>query len=574
MKRKTILLIGALTFAMLTASGCSNATGTKTAVSSGKENAENEDTENKISEDENKDNESTEADPAETASADSESKKELFTDRDMDISYDKDSCTLITLDDKKTSCDSDAVKISGTTVTITQEGDYILSGKLSDGMVIVDIDKSKKIHLILDGASVSSSSCAALYIKQADKVFLTTAKDSKNTLENAGDYQAIDDNNIDAAIFSKEDLTLNGAGSLTVKAEVGHGIVSKDDLKITSGEYDITASKHGLSGKDSVAIADGNFQITVGKDGIHSKKSLDIVGGDYQINCDDDGMHADEDLRITNGNINIPKCYEGIEGLTITISGGDISLVSSDDGLNAAGGADSSGFGKQKDEFAALDGAFINISGGKLQMKVAGDGLDSNGDLTVSGGEIYISGPENSGNGSLDYNGEGKISGGTVVAAGAMGMAQNFGSASTQGSMLAKTESGKAGDKISLSDSKGKELLSWKTEASYSCVLISSSAIKKDETYTLETGSNKQEITMSDLIYGEGEMGDGHGGGFGGRGFGGGRGGKRPDGEMPRGSARPDREMPRGSARPEMPNREKSGNQNEKADSSINTSTN
>lgn len=554
MKRRTVLLIFTLAFAILTASGCSNTAKTKKANSSGNENTENKNTE-------------PNSESSETDSAASVFEKELFTDRDMDISYDKDSCTRITLDDKKTSCDSDAVKISNTTVTISKEGDYILSGTLSDGMIIVDIDKSKKVHLILDGASVSSSSCAALYIKQADKVFLTTAKNSKNTFESVGDYQAIDDNNIDAAIFSKDDLTLNGAGSLTVKAEVGHGIVSKDTLAITSGEYDITASSHGLSGKDSVNIADGNFKITVGKDGIHSKKSLNIIGGDYQINSDDDGIHADEDVRITNGNINIPKCYEGIEGLTITISGGDISLVSSDDGLNAAGGADRSGFGAQKDEFAASDDIFINISGGTIHMKTSGDGLDSNGNLTISGGEIYISGPESNGNGSLDYNGEGKISGGTVVAAGAMGMAQNFGSTSTQGSMLVKTENGKAGDKISLTDSKGKELLSWQTEAQYSCVLISNPALTKGATYTLKTGDNKQEITLSELIYGEGEMGGGN------RGFGG-RGGKRPDGEMPNSSARPKDEMPRGSARPEMPNREKSRKQSEETNSNINTSTN
>lgn len=537
MRRKTVFLIFTLTFAMLTTGGCSNPTKTKKNNSSKNESRES-----------NSDH--SEADPATSASA-----EDLFTDRDMDISYDKNACTLITLDDKNTSCDSDAVKISKTTVTITKEGNYILSGTLSDGMVIVDIDKSDKVQLILDGASVSSSSSSALYIKQADKVFLTTAANSKNTLAHTGSYQAIDDTNIDAAIYSKEDLTLNGAGSLTVKAEVGHGIVSKDSLSITSGQYDITAAGHGLSGKDSADIADGSFRITAGKDGIHSKKNLNIIGGNYEITSDDDGIHADEAVHITNGKINIPQCYEGIEGLTITISGGDISLVSGDDGLNAAGGADSSSFGAQKNEFAASDDIFINISGGKLHMEVAGDGLDSNGNLTVSGGEVYISGPENSGNGSLDYNGTGKISGGTVAMAGAMGMAQNFSTESTQGSMLVKTDNGNAGDKISLADSKGKELLSWQTESKYSCVLISISALKQGETYTLKAGNNKQEITMSQLIYGEGEMGGGKGGpggkdGFGGNGGPGDRGnGKRPDGK------RPDGKMPEESERPEMPNK-------------------
>lgn len=532
MRRETVLFIFALTCAMLATNGCSNPTGAK----------KNDSSKNKSTE--------SDSDDSEADSANSVSPADLFTDRDMDISYDKDSCTLITLDDKNSSCDSDAVKISETTVTITKEGNYILSGTLSDGMVIVDIDKSDKVQLILDGASVSSSSSSALYIKQAEKVFLTTAANSKNTLCHTGSYQAMDDTNIDAAIYSKEDLTLNGAGSLIVKAEAGHGIVSKDSLTLTSGQYNITAASHGLSGKDSVDIADGDFQITAGKDGIHSKKSLTIIGGNYQISSDDDGIHADEAVHITNGNINIPHCYEGIEGLTITISGGDISLVSSDDGLNAAGGTDSSGFGAQQDEFAASDDIFINITGGKIHMKVSGDGLDSNGNLTVSGGEVYISGPENSGNGSIDYNGEGKISGGTVVAAGAMGMAQNFGTESTQGSMLVTTENGNAGDKITLTDSQGKELLSWQTESEYSCVLISTAALTQGETYTLKTGNNKQEVTMSQLVYGEGGMGGGKGGPGGpggGKGGPGGRGkpdngndGKRPDGGMPENGEKPE----------------------------------
>lgn len=531
MRKKTVLYLFTLALAMAAASGCSNST----------EKEENDSSKDKTTE--------SDSEHSDTASV---SASELFTDRDMDISYDKDSCTLITLDDKNSSCDSDAVKISETTVTITKEGSYILSGTLSDGMVIVDIDKSDKVQLILDGASVSSSSSSALYIKQAEKVFLSTAANSKNTLSHTGSYQTIDDTDIDAAIYSKEDLTLNGAGSLTVKAEVGHGIVSKDSLTLTSGQYDITAASHGLSGKDSVDIADGDFQITAKKDGIHSKKNLNIIGGNYQITSDDDGIHADEAVYIADGNLQIPQCYEGIEGLTITIAGGDISLVSSDDGLNAAGGTDSSGFSAQQDEFAASDDSFINISGGKIHMNVSGDGLDSNGNLTVSDGEVYISGPENSGNGSIDYNGEGKISGGTVVAAGAMGMAQNFGTASTQGSMLVTTENGNAGDKIILTDSQGKELLSWQTESEYSSVLISNSALKQGETYTLKTGNNKQEITMSKLIYGEGNMGGGkggpggHGGGMGGPDGKGGPGGKgkpdngnddkRPDGEMLRGS--------------------------------------
>ncbi len=556
MNKKTVLLVFALTLTMLATGGCSNTAKTKNSNSS-----QNTGT----------DSDNTEPGPGHdgTDSIISVSAADLFTDRDKEISYDKDSCISITLDDKKTSCESDTVKLNGSTVTITEEGNYILTGALTDGMVIVDADKDSKIQLILDNVSVNSASSSALYVKQAEKVFLTTAANSKNTLSNGGSYQAIDNTNIDAAIYSKEDLTLNGAGILTVKAEAGHGIVSKDSLVLTSGQYDITAARHGLSGKDNVCIADGTFKITAGKDGIHaenkddtsqgfvfistgefkidsaddglhSNANISITGGDYEITSGDDGIHANADVAISNGNINIPKCYEGIEGQTITVAGGDISLISDDDGFNAAGGADSSGFGNHQDEFTASDDTFIKITGGKIRMKVSGDGLDSNGNLYVSGGEVYISGPEGSGNGSLDYAREGTISGGTVIAAGAMGMVQNFGSASTQGSILVSTGAGNTGDNISLTNAKGKELLSWQTECEYSCVIMSTPEIAKGETYTLKTGSNKQEITMSELIYGESRGGMGGGKGRGG--------GKRPDGKMPG-----DGTMPDSSAKPKMP---------------------
>jgi len=594
------------------------------------------------------------------------SASDVFSDRDLETGYDESSAAVIKLNGKSASCDSDVVKISGSKITITDEGTYIISGTLKDGMVVVDADKTDKIQIVLNGAEISSSTSAALYVLKADKVFVTTAAKSENTLSNGGTYKAIDKNNIDSVIYSKEDLTLNGEGSLTINAKAGHGIVSKDSLVLTSGEYSITAESHGLSGKDDVSVADGSYKIVSGKDGIHAENTDDeslgfvyikdgtfditsegdgisgaafgqiengsftiktgggceaakvkteqnmgdmrmqdahnhgpgmrdarrpeqqgdgadmpsdvpsgrpdmpsdapegktdipsdkqedsdsnntisikgikasgdlyLDGGEFEINSEDDslhsnsnikitkgtyklasgddGIHADSDVAISDGTVNISQCYEGIEGKTINISGGDISLVSSDDGLNASGGADGSGYGGRGDSFAASDDVFISISGGTIYIVASGDGVDSNGNLTVSGGQTYVSGPSNSGNGALDYNGEASISGGTFVAASASGMAQNFGSSSTQGAMLVSTENGASGDEISLTDSDGNVLVSWKAEKNYSCVNISCPELVKGETYTLTAGSAVSEITMSDLIYGEGDEA-GRGGG-------------------------------------------------------------
>ena len=148
----------------------------------------------------------------------------------------------ITLSGDNASSNSDTVQVSGSTVTITDAGTYILSGSLEDGMIIVNAEDTDKVQLVLKEVQITNSTSTAIYVLQADKVFITTASGTQNTLANGGEYVAIDDNNIDGMIFSKSDLTLNGDGTLTISADAGHGIVSKDDLVITSGTYNITAA--------------------------------------------------------------------------------------------------------------------------------------------------------------------------------------------------------------------------------------------------------------------------------------------------------------------------------------------
>lgn len=443
----------------------------------------------------------------------------MFTERDKEMGYEADGSAAIQLLDDASSCDSDAVQIDGNTITITDEGTYLLSGKLTDGMVIVNAEKTDKVQLVLNGAEITNADSAAIYVLCADKVFVTTASDSENCLVNGGTYTAIDENQIDAVIFSKEDLTLNGTGTLQIQAGAGHGIVSKDDLVLTGGTYEITAEKQGISGKNSVRIADGTYTITAGTDGVHASNTDDtslgyvyIEGGTFDIVAEDDGIHADLAAVIAGGTIEIEKSYEGIEGLSIDITGGEISLTSSDDGLNAAGGTDSSGMetmGPGEDIFASEEGAYINISGGKLKVNASGDGIDSNGELIVSGGETYVSGPTNDGNGALDYAGNAEISGGIFVAAGTSGMAQNFGEDSTQGVMLVNVDAQETGTPIILTAGDGSELISYTPEKEYNSVIISCPEITTGETYTLTAGNSTQEITMDRLIYGTGGMGGG-----------------------------------------------------------------
>lgn len=445
---------------------------------------------------------------------------EIFSDRDLSGEYDESKCDKIRLSDTGSASDSNGVVIDGSTVTITKEGKYILSGALSDGMIIVDVDKSEKVQLVLDGVNINSDTSAAIYVKKADKVFVTLADSTVNTLSNGGGFTAIDDNNIDAVIFSKDDLTLNGSGSLTITSPAGHGVVSKDDLVITNGSYYITASSHGLLGKDSVAIADGSFSIKAGKDAIHSSNDVDetagnvyIGGGTYVFSVDSDGISTVNEINIAGGSISIDKSYEGIEGRSINISGGRVDITSSDDGLNATdkrGTTDNDTGVNNKDFRGGMmndtqSDANINISGGIININAEGDGIDSNGYITVSGGEIYVAGPSNGGNGALDYGIDAVVSGGIIVAAGQSNMAQNFGNDSTQGSILVNTQKqNAAGSDITLLDSEGNMLVAWTMEKSYNSVVVSCPEVTDGKSYTLITGDASTEITMDGLIYGVG----------------------------------------------------------------------
>ena len=522
---------------------------------------------------------------------------DMFTDRDKEVGYDEDTATAITLSDNASSCDSSSVSISDNTITITDEGTYLLTGSLSDGQVIVDAD-DKKVQLVLDSVNINCDTSAALYVKAADKVFVTLASDSENSLSNTSDFVAIDDNNIDAVIFSKDDLTLNGSGTLTVTAKYGHGIVSKDDLVITSGTYQSTAAKHALSGQYSVRIADGILTLNAGTDGIHSEnadddtkgfiyiangdisitadsdgfdaeETLQVDGGNIEVAAGDDGLHADGDLIITDGTINVTKSYEGLEGMTVTVEDGDISVVSSDDGINAAGdgtskessqsgtppekpdGSDSTedrpeppgGFDKNDNSSAdsnsdsnsnsntnskpadlpdgnagpgdgnggpggsnggpgggmeeATDYNLIQISGGKIYINASGDGIDSNGNLTVTGGEIYVDGPTSGGDGALDCSGTTLISGGTVIAVGSSGMAENFDSSSAQGSMITTVSDSMITGDITLKDSDGNTIVSYSPSKEYSSVVISCADLKEGETYTLVAGDTSTSVSLN-----------------------------------------------------------------------------
>lgn len=524
---------------------------------------------------------------------DSSTDDEMFTARDKEIGYDESECETITLSDNASTSSLKSVKIDGNTITVSEEGTYIVSGTLSDGQIIIDGDKNEKIRFILDGVTINSNTGAPIYVKQTDKLFITLAESSKNVLTNNKKFTADGDNNVDAVIFSKDDITLNGNGSVRISSgtftltsdkdgihsenaddtSLGFIYIAGGTFKITSdgdgmdasayltildcnatiksgggasnaekkqeefGQMDNTSSStnsdttsaKGIKAGGNLTISGGTLSLDCADDAVHSNADISISNGNLTIATGDDGIHADSSLKISGGTINVTESYEGIEGLEITVSGGTISVVSSDDGFNAAGGNDSSGYGggMPQDNFSADSDAKITISGGKITVDAKGDGLDSNGSLCVSGGEIFVTGPSDNGNGALDYNGDAQITGGTIVAVGMSGMAQNFDSSSTQGSILSNTATNTSGEVV-LKDSNGNVLVSFTPTREYNSVVVSTPDVKKGSTYTLTTGDSSTTIEMSDIIYGESTQGRAPNGG--------GQGGPNGGGQVPNGN--------------------------------------
>lgn len=448
--------------------------------------------------------------------------------------------TTIALSGQSATATGTGAEVTDGVVTITAGGTYVVTGTMTEGRILVNAPK-EEVTLVLQDAAITCSTGSPLYVYKSKATTLYLPEGTASTLTDGTDYtfsdsySSAEEEEPNACLYSKSDLVIAGSGSLTVNANYNNGITGKDTLFIQKASVTVTAVNHGINGKDSLTIKDaditvtsakglkagtqvtvtgGTFQLNCCDDAIHSNGDVTISGGSFTIATGDDGMHADDTLSISSGTIDITRSYEGLEGAKVLISGGKISIVASDDGINAAGGSDQSGsggFGFAPDAFGGSGDYLIRISGGVVTVNASGDGIDSNGDIEVTGGELYISGPTSNGDGTIDCDGSATITGGIVVAAGSTGMAENFGTASTQGSILVNL-SGSAGQTITLKDSDGDILASFTPAKAFGCVVVSAPGVAQGGTYTIAAGGASTTVTMESLIYGSGM------GGFGGMG--------------------------------------------------------
>ena len=258
---------------------------------------------------------------------------------EQDLSWDTSSETAIDLSNPTA---TDGVTIEDGTLTITKAGTYKLSGEYQ-GQIKVETADSDAVRLVFDNANITNSSGAALNVVNADEVILYSASGTTNTISDGADYTATGEDDPDAVVYSKADLTIAGEGTLKVNGNHEDGIHTSDGLVIASGTLEVNAANTGIKGKDYVDILGGTINVTAQQDGIKSTNDTDegqgwtrLSNGTVTVNAGDDGFKASRVVEISGGSLTVEQSDEGIEAQYINVSGGDVNVTSADDGMNAS----------------------------------------------------------------------------------------------------------------------------------------------------------------------------------------------------------------------------------------------
>lgn len=467
---------------------------------------------------------------------------------------------------------SGAATVHGSKVTITTAGTYRINGSLTDGQVIVDTNDEETVRLILNGVNINCSTSAPIYVRDAEKVVIVLQENTENYVADGATYiLEVGTDEPNAAVFSKSDLTICGAGSLNVDANYNDGIASKDGLIIKNCTINVSSVDDGIRGKDylvvraskltlsvggdglksdnaddvtrgyisvdsgminiacggdavqaatdviiaggeitltsgggsngvigagvsakglkanvSITVDGGAFVISSADDAINSNGNVTINGGVFTMSTGDDGVHANTYLEINSGDINVTKCFEGLESAVITINDGIIYITAADDGINIAGGND----GGRADPFAPpAEGQWLHIRGGYIVVSAVADGIDTNGYMDMSGGIVIINGPTEPFNAAIDYgSGSFKLTGGTLVAVGSSGMAQAPSPSSTQCSVMVNVMSPRQAGTLFHIQIGEVDVVTFRSTKRFQSVVFSSPALTLNSTYSVYFG--------------------------------------------------------------------------------------
>lgn len=477
-------------------------------------------------------------------------------------SYDESQASQITLADQAATVTGQGASFSAQTLTITQGGTYVLTGSGKTIKLVVEAADTDQVHLVFQNLTLEGEG-TLLQVNKAQEVVISLADGSQNALTES---QASDDEEVKATIHSQVPLTLNGTGNLTLTALTKNALEVEDDLKVLGGTYTVKAANHGFKAEGALAIEAATLTIEAGKDGLHAEHDETTERANISLNltqlsiaATEDGVDAGNELTIKGGTITVSQSEEGLEARVIRQLGGDVTIKSSDDGVNASAGSSSkpsdtntasnsvdattsasqatadSAAGSQADQANKDKNATppsppagqappqggqppqngqgaggmppggqeesdpslqIILEGGTLTIDAEGDGIDSNGTVTISGGSLVVNGSVQGGNGPLDATGDITITGGTVWALGTSDMLQGFAQGSTQASITANI-AGTAGQTLIILDANGKEVARQTASKDFQAVIMSSGDLVDGQTYTIQVEGTTHTATAA-----------------------------------------------------------------------------
>ncbi|MCD8088990.1 MAG: carbohydrate-binding domain-containing protein [Oscillospiraceae bacterium] len=484
-----------------------------------------------------------------TASTDTEAEAEPTAVPVIANAFNEEGAVTISLSGTEAHISGVGATASEGVVTIVYPGTYRITGQMTDGQLLVNCeDYNGAVYIILDGADIACSTGPALYVAQADETVIVLAEGTENTLQDGTDYtiQEGQTQQSGAALYSADEIVIQGEGALTVIGQAADGIRSKDGLTIEAGSLSVTAADDGIQGSDHVTITGGTVTVASGGDGIHTTEgSVMVSGGSLIIASGGDGVDAAAEVSVAGGTLDItagsgPENYaaialadksaKGLKGTEILISDGTVTISAADDGLHGdnvtvSGGAVTIATGDDAlradgmitvtegvitvtESYEAMEGAEAVLSGGALSMAAETNGMDiGTGGLTVSGGSIALTASR-----PLTVDGEVLLSGGTLVLTATGEKAPlEFESIAVTGATLTVfanvdadvfQESGavpgsmlfilptavEAGTAMTFADIRDTELFTLTPDASCSAVLIASGALAQGQSYTLTVG--------------------------------------------------------------------------------------
>ena len=426
-----------------------------------------------------------------------------FTKNDLNGNWNTSVATKIVLKDDKVKIAGSGAIVKNGNVVINSGGHYVVNGSLTDGSIIIDAKSGAKVWLLFDGVEINRNDDACIKVSNADKVFLTLAEDSLNSLTSGAVYneEALAEG-VDGAIYSHDDFTINGSGSLSVKADYKHGIAVNDALVITGGSITVSAVSGAIHANENLRICNatlnlssqnkgivvkdpesyfylesGKINITVSKDAINTEGDVNIIGGEVSISAGDDGIHSEKSINISGGKLSLLSCYEGLEAPYVTISGGDVVIYPTKNGVSAKNKVAETTTETSTESQALPE---FKMSGGSLTItntEDKTDGIDSDGNVVIDGGKIRICLNGNGNNNAVEFGTENGgsflINGGDVLMTAGAIKQEKPSAASAQKYLFKKLRIVPAGTNISLTDAGGKTISEATPEAAFCNIIIS-----------------------------------------------------------------------------------------------------